>query len=172
MWFQLAFNAYGPALAALVGMNNKLYFRIIDVAQLLGKKNGYCFAKRFSSDIVLGKDVLPLIRHYPHHTLHARLVTTNIVFRILQAENVELAGKFCHALKAGFADVVGRQKFSDSYKKADKLILVDIPKENSVSVPVWIHEFIQNVQSFRELFIPSQTHPVSNEPVREGPSTF
>ncbi|GFT70688.1 hypothetical protein NPIL_433301 [Nephila pilipes] len=106
--FRLTFNSYHPALLALVGMNDVLYFRIVDIAQSLEIKNGYCFTKHFASDIVQEKDVLPPLRRYPHHTMHARLVTTLVVFCIISAEYVALADKFFRALDFGFTDVVGR----------------------------------------------------------------
>ncbi|GFY61722.1 hypothetical protein TNIN_226281 [Trichonephila inaurata madagascariensis] len=73
MWFQLALYPDAPLLGVLVGSDNFLYFRIMDLANLLGRKNGSIFAKRYPYDIVFGKDVLPLTQKYPRYTAKAHL---------------------------------------------------------------------------------------------------
>ncbi|GFU74771.1 hypothetical protein TNCV_2431611 [Trichonephila clavipes] len=76
MWFQLGLYSDAPLLGVLVGSDNVLYFRILDLAYLLDRKNGTTFARRYSNYIVLGKDVLPLTQQYkyPRLTEIARLV--------------------------------------------------------------------------------------------------
>ncbi|GFS98117.1 hypothetical protein TNCV_3849921 [Trichonephila clavipes] len=91
MWFQLALNPDNPLLGVLVGSDNLLYFRIMDIAHLLGRKNDTTFSKRYSCDIVLGKDVLPLTQKYLRYTANAHLVTRDTAYRILCRENLELA---------------------------------------------------------------------------------
>ncbi|GFW62932.1 uncharacterized protein TNCV_4452811 [Trichonephila clavipes] len=46
-------------LAAMVGKDGKLYFRLVDVGALLGRSKVYKFAKRFDNLVIQGKDVLP-----------------------------------------------------------------------------------------------------------------
>ncbi|GFW63896.1 hypothetical protein TNCV_706021 [Trichonephila clavipes] len=84
MWFQLALYPDAPLLGVLVGCDNLLYFRIMDLAHLLGRKNDTTFAKRYPYDIVLGKDVLPLTQNYPRYIANARLVTRDTEFHLLR----------------------------------------------------------------------------------------
>ncbi|GFX32329.1 hypothetical protein TNCV_4410971 [Trichonephila clavipes] len=95
MWFQLALYPDAPLLGVLVGSDNLLYFRIIDLGHLLGRKYG--FAKQFPYDIVFGKDVLPWTQTYPRYAANARLVTQDTAYRILCRENRQLAERLSNA---------------------------------------------------------------------------
>ncbi|GFX07966.1 hypothetical protein TNCV_1236471 [Trichonephila clavipes] len=148
MWFQLALYPDAPLLGVLVGSDNVLYFRIMDLAYLLGKKNGTIFSRRYSNYIVFGKDVLPLTQHYkyPRLTEIARLVTRDTAFRILCREAFELAERFSNFLDYGCAYVKGKQTFELSYKSSPRLLVVNTPHENTVKVSQWIRDFILNVE--------------------------
>ncbi|GFQ74256.1 hypothetical protein TNCT_304791 [Trichonephila clavata] len=89
MWFQLALSMDGPVLGILVGMDNLLYFRILDIASLLGKKNGTMFAKCFTNDIVLGNHVLPPTQQYPKQTARVQLVTRKMQLFTLLAVKIK-----------------------------------------------------------------------------------
>ncbi|GFX02777.1 hypothetical protein TNCV_4437591 [Trichonephila clavipes] len=91
MWFQLALYPDASLLGVLVGFDNRLYFRIMDLGYLLGRKYG--FAKRYPYDNVFGKGVLPLIQKYPRYTANARLVTQDTAYSILCRENREQLDK-------------------------------------------------------------------------------
>ncbi|GFU91748.1 hypothetical protein TNCV_3994501 [Trichonephila clavipes] len=107
MWFQLALYSDAPLLGIMIGSHNVLYFRTIDLAYLLGKKNGTMFAKRYSNCIVFGIDVLPLtqIYKYPRLTEKVRLVTRDAAYRIPCRQDPELAKKISNALDSGYANV-------------------------------------------------------------------
>ncbi|GFX65839.1 hypothetical protein TNCV_12811 [Trichonephila clavipes] len=105
MWFLLALYSDAPLLGVLVGSDNVLYFRILDLAYLLGRKKGTTFARRYSNYIVLGKDVLPLNQQYKYSGLTEveRLVTRDLAYRILCREDLELAERFSNVLDYGYA---------------------------------------------------------------------
>ncbi|GFS79009.1 hypothetical protein TNCV_4342341 [Trichonephila clavipes] len=155
MWFQLALYSDAPLLGVLVGSDNVLYFRILDLAYLLGRKNGTTFARRYSNYIVLGKDVLPLTQQfkYPRLTEIARLVTRDTAYRILCREDLELAEIFSNVLDYGCAYVQGKRTFELSYKSSPRLLVVNTPYpllENAVKVSQWIRDFILDVELQRK----------------------
>ncbi|GFX25802.1 hypothetical protein TNCV_2639461 [Trichonephila clavipes] len=123
MWFQLALYPDAPLLGILVGIDNRLYFRIMDLGYLLGRKYG--FAKRYPYDIVIGKDVLPLTQKYPRYTANARLVTQDTAYSILCRENRELAERLSNALDSGYAYVQGKRTFELTYKSSPRLLVVN-----------------------------------------------
>ncbi|GFU00015.1 hypothetical protein TNCV_1659711 [Trichonephila clavipes] len=127
MWFQLALYPDAPLLGILVGSDNLLYFRIVDLGYLLGRKNGPIFAKRFPYDNVFGKDVLPLTQTYPRYTANARLVTRETAYRILCRENLELAERLSNALDSGYAYAQGKRTFELTYKPSPRLLVVNTP---------------------------------------------
>ncbi|GFW90534.1 hypothetical protein TNCV_565721 [Trichonephila clavipes] len=99
MWFQLALYPDTPLLGVLVGSDNLLYFRIMDLGYLLGRKNEPTFAKRYPYDIIFGKHVLPLTQKYLRYTANARLVTRDTAYWILCREKLELAERFSNTLR-------------------------------------------------------------------------
>ncbi|GFR33304.1 hypothetical protein TNCT_277111 [Trichonephila clavata] len=151
MWFQLALHSHGPFLGVLVGADSLLYFRIFDLAHLLGKRNGSAFAKRFLYDLVRGRDVLPSFQIFPTQTEWAQLVPRDVAYRILYRENVPMAERVSNALDTGWAYVMGPRLFERSYKPSPKLVLVETPHEHTVNVSQWIREFITDVERQREL---------------------
>ncbi|GFS47493.1 hypothetical protein TNCV_4219501 [Trichonephila clavipes] len=152
MWFQLALYPDAPLLGIMVGSDNLLYFRTIDLGHLLGKKYG--FGKQFPYDIVFGKDVLPRTQTYPRYTANARLVTQDIAYRILCRENRELAERLSNAFDSGYAYVQGKRTFELTYKNSPRLLVVNTPHENTVKVSHWIRDFMLDVERQRatELF--------------------
>ncbi|GFX76014.1 hypothetical protein TNCV_1995681 [Trichonephila clavipes] len=152
MWFQLALYPDAPLLGILVGIDTRLYFRIMDLGYLLGRKYG--FAKRYPYDIVFGKDVLPLTQKYPRYTANARLVTQDTAYSILCRENRELAERLSNALDSGYAYVQGKRTFELTYKSSPRLLVVNTPHENTVKVSHWIRDFMLDVERQRttELF--------------------
>ncbi|GFV98900.1 hypothetical protein TNCV_200451 [Trichonephila clavipes] len=155
MWFQLALSPEAPLLNVLVGIDNLLYFRILDIANLLGKKNGTIFAKRFKCDIILGFNVLPPTQTYPKRVAGAHLVTRDTTARIIRHENLELAKKFSNALDTGCAYVQSKRIFASSYKQSPKLFVVNTPNENTVKVAQWIREFTMDLKLQRKRDIKS-----------------
>ncbi|GFQ80441.1 hypothetical protein TNCT_67001 [Trichonephila clavata] len=151
MWFQLALHSHGPFLGVLVGADSLLYFRIFDLAHLLGKRNGSAFAKRFLHDLVRGRDVLPSFQIFPTQTERAQLVPRDVAYRILYRENVPMAERFSNALDTGWAYVMGPRLFERSYKPSPKLVVVESPHEHTVNVSQWIREFITDVERQREM---------------------
>ncbi|GFV61539.1 uncharacterized protein TNCV_92431 [Trichonephila clavipes] len=93
-------NQHHP-LAAMVGKDGKIYFRLVDVGTLLG--HVYKFTKRFDTLVIQGKDVLPVHKSYPVMTQKSKLVTPDVVFNILNAELSSLATSFATSLNAGVA---------------------------------------------------------------------
>ncbi|GFQ85130.1 hypothetical protein TNCT_530761 [Trichonephila clavata] len=105
MWFQLALCSDAPVLGILIGTDNLLYFRILDIASLLGKKNGTMFATCFPNDIIFGNNVLPHTQKYPKQTARVQLVTRNAAIHIIRCKNIKLAEKLSNALDNGYAYV-------------------------------------------------------------------
>ncbi|GFU03472.1 hypothetical protein TNCV_2257061 [Trichonephila clavipes] len=164
MWFQLALYPDAPLLGVLVGSDNLLYFRIIDLGHLLGIKYG--FAKRLPYDIFVGKDVLPRTQTYPRYTANARLVTQDTAYRIQCRENRELAERLSNAFDSGYAYVQGKRTFEFTYKPSPRLLVTNTPHENTVKVSHWIRDFMLVVERQRttELFrICASEMPVYNE---------
>ncbi|GFU74706.1 hypothetical protein TNCV_2430961 [Trichonephila clavipes] len=164
MLFQLALYPDAPFLGVLVGSDNLLYFRIIDLGHLLGRKYG--FAKRFPYDIVFGKDVLPRTQTYPRYTAIARLVTQDTAYRFLCRENHELVERLTNALDSGYAYVQGKRTFELTYKPSPPFLVVNSPHKNTVKVSHWIRDFMLDVERQRatELFrLCALEMPVYNE---------
>ncbi|GFV82890.1 hypothetical protein TNCV_1179051 [Trichonephila clavipes] len=149
-WFQLALYPDAPLLGVLIGSDNLLYFRIMDLTYLLGRKNGTIFARRYSNNIVYGKDVLPLIQKYPRYTANAHLVTRDTANRILCRGNLELAERFSNVLDYGCAYVQGKCTFELSYKSSPRLLVVNTPHESTVKVSQWMRDFMLDVELQRK----------------------
>ncbi|GFT34690.1 uncharacterized protein TNCV_1536251 [Trichonephila clavipes] len=107
MWFKIILpNQHNP-LAAMVGKDGKIYFRLVDVGALLGRSNVYKFTKRFDTFVIQGKDVLQVYKPYPVMTQKSKLVTPDVMFNILNAKRTSLATSFATNLNAGVALVEG-----------------------------------------------------------------
>ncbi|GFW96937.1 uncharacterized protein TNCV_4183881 [Trichonephila clavipes] len=65
MWFKLLLPHLHYPLAAMVGKDGKLYFRLVDVGALLGRFKVNEFSKQFDPLVIQGKDVLPAHKPYP-----------------------------------------------------------------------------------------------------------
>ncbi|GFX42128.1 uncharacterized protein TNCV_2135431 [Trichonephila clavipes] len=107
MWFKILLPNQHHPLAAIVGKDGKIYFRLVDVGTLLGRSNAYNFTKRFDTFVIEDKDVLSVHKHYPVMTQKSKLVTPDDVFNILNAELASLGTSFATSLNAGVALVEG-----------------------------------------------------------------
>ncbi|GFU03507.1 uncharacterized protein TNCV_2257271 [Trichonephila clavipes] len=147
MWFKLLLPHQHYPLAAMVGKDGKLYFRLVDVGALLGRSKVYEFAKRFDHLIIQGKDVLPAHKPYSIMTQKSKLVTLDVVFNILNAELPSLATSFAISLNEGSALVENSSNlFVESYKTSPILHVQDSPVPNLILVRLWVQTFIQKVQ--------------------------
>ncbi|GFY73641.1 uncharacterized protein TNIN_440601 [Trichonephila inaurata madagascariensis] len=152
MWFKILLPHQHYPLAAMVGKDGKLYFRLVDVGALLGRSKVYEFAKRFDNLVIQGKDMLPAHKRYPVMTQRSKLVTPDVVFNILNAELSSLATSFATSLNVGFALVVNPGNlFVESYKTSPVLHVQDSPIPNSVLMRKWIQDFIQKLQDIRRI---------------------
>ncbi|GFU12288.1 uncharacterized protein TNCV_4664531 [Trichonephila clavipes] len=152
MWFKILLPHQHYPLAAMIGKDGKLYFRLVDVGALLGRSKVYEFAKQFDSLIIQGKDVLPAHKQYPIMTQKSKLVTPAVVFNILNAELSSLATSFALSLKAGSALVENPSNlYVESYKTSPVLHVQDSPVPNAILVRLWIQTFIQKVQDMRRM---------------------
>ncbi|GFX22275.1 uncharacterized protein TNCV_2951161 [Trichonephila clavipes] len=152
MWFKLLLPRQHYPLAAMVGKDGKLYFRLVDVGALLGRSKVYKFAKRFDHLAIQGKDVLPAHKPYPIMTQKSKLVTPAVVFNILNAELSSLATSFALSLNAGSALVENPSNlFVESFKTAPVLHVQDSPVPNAILVRLWVQTFIQKVQDMRRM---------------------
>ncbi|GFY02030.1 uncharacterized protein TNCV_5098911 [Trichonephila clavipes] len=152
MWFKLLLPRQHYPLAAMVGKDGKLYFRLVDVGALLGRSKVYQFAKRFDHLAIQGKDVLPDHKPYPIMTQKSKLVTPAVVFNILNAELSSLATSFALSLNAGSALVENPSNlFVESFKTAPVLHVQDSPVPNAILVRLWVQTFIQKVQDMRRM---------------------
>ncbi|GFT69799.1 uncharacterized protein TNCV_3700761 [Trichonephila clavipes] len=152
MWFKLLLPRQHYPLAAMVGKDGKLYFRLMDVGALLGRSKVYQFAKRFDHLTIQGKDVLPAHKPYPIMTQKSKLVTPTVVFNILNAELSSLATSFALSLNAGSALVENPSNlFVESFKTAPVLHVQDSPVPNAILVRLWVQTFIQKVQDMRRM---------------------
>ncbi|GFV24757.1 uncharacterized protein TNCV_882251 [Trichonephila clavipes] len=133
MWFKLLLPRQHYPLAAMVGKDGKLYFRLVDVGALLGRSKVYKFAKRFDNLAIQGKDVLPDHKSYPIMTQKSKLVTPAVVFNILNAELSSLATSFALSLNAGSALVENPSNlFVESFKTAPVLHVQDSSVPNAI----------------------------------------
>ncbi|GFW46588.1 uncharacterized protein TNCV_1936581 [Trichonephila clavipes] len=145
MWFKILFPNQHHPLAAMVGKDGKIYFRLVDVGTLLGRSNAYKFTKRFDTFVIQSKDVLPVHKPYPVMTQKSKLVTPDVVFNILNAELSSLAMSFATSLNAGVALVEGNQ-LVESYKLSPVLHVQDFPViRHSVLVRKGVQDFIEKV---------------------------
>ncbi|GFS54582.1 uncharacterized protein TNCV_2749001 [Trichonephila clavipes] len=133
MWFKILLPHQHYPLAAMVGKDGKLYFRLVDVGALLSRSKVYKFAKRFDNIVIQGKDVLPVHKQYPIMTQKSKLVTSDVAFNILNAELSSLAMSFAISLNAGSALVENHSNlFVESYKTSPVLHVQDSPVPNSI----------------------------------------
>ncbi|GFX33226.1 uncharacterized protein TNCV_2353951 [Trichonephila clavipes] len=144
MWFKILLPNQHHPLAAMVGKDGKIYFRLVDVGTLLGQSNVYKSTKRFDTLVILGKDVLPVHKSYPVMTQKSKLVTPVKVFNILNAELSSLATSFATSLNAGVALVDGNLML-ESFKLSPVLHVQDSPVPRSVLVRKWVQDFIEKV---------------------------
>ncbi|GFV71834.1 uncharacterized protein TNCV_2457691 [Trichonephila clavipes] len=152
MWFKILLPHQHYPLAAMVGKDGKLYFRLLDVGALLGRSKVYEVAKRFDNLVIQGKDVLPAHKQYPIMAQKSKLVTPDVVFNILNAELSSLATSFAISLNAGSALVENPSNlFVESYKTSPVLHVQDSPVPNSILVRLWVQTFIQKVQDRRRM---------------------
>ncbi|GFU37509.1 uncharacterized protein TNCV_4274391 [Trichonephila clavipes] len=152
MWFKILLPHQHYPLAAMIGKDGKLYFRLVDVGALLGRSKVYEFTKQFDSLIIQGKDVLPAHKQYPIMTQKSKLVTPAVVFNILNAELSSLATSFAISLNAGSALVENPSNlYVESYKTSPVLHVQDSPVPNAILVRLWIQTFIQKVQDMRRM---------------------
>ncbi|GFV47659.1 uncharacterized protein TNCV_1708551 [Trichonephila clavipes] len=126
MWFKILLSNQHHPLAAMVGKDGKIYFRLVDVGTLLGRSNAYRFTKRFDTFLIQGKNVLPVHKPNPVRTQKSKLVTLGAVFNILNAELSSLATSFATSLNAGMALVDGNL-LVESYKLSPILHVQDCP---------------------------------------------
>ena len=142
MWFRLILADLCAPLAALVGSDGYLYWRVLDLAQLLGRRNVYQFAKTVVDGSVRGRDVLvfpPLAA--TETTLRSQLVDTHRAYRLLLKKNPPLARAFEHALLAGRARVTMPAVAGLSHKVAPTLTVVVDDDDGVVDIPSWINEY-------------------------------
>ncbi|GFX37089.1 uncharacterized protein TNCV_1712821 [Trichonephila clavipes] len=133
MWFKILLPHQHYPLAAMIGKDGKLYFRLVDVGALLGRSKVYEFTKQFDSLVIQGKDVLPAHKQYPIMTQKSKLVTPAVVFNILNAELSSLATSFAISLNAGSALVENPSNlYVESYKTSPVLHVQDSPVPNSI----------------------------------------
>ncbi|GFX92069.1 uncharacterized protein TNCV_471781 [Trichonephila clavipes] len=152
LWFKLLLPHQHNPLAAMVGKDGKLYFRLVDVGALLGRSKVYEFAKRFDHLVIQGKDVLPAYKQYPIMTQKSKLVTPDVVFNIWSAELSSLATSFAISLNAGSALVENPSNlFVESFKTSPVLNVQDSPVPNSIMVRLWVQTFTQKVQDMRRM---------------------
>ncbi|GFU88362.1 uncharacterized protein TNCV_847551 [Trichonephila clavipes] len=126
MWFEILLPHQHYPLAAMVGKDDKLYFRLVDVGALLGHSKVYGFAKSFDNLVIQGKDVLAVHKLYPVMTQKSKLVTPDVFFNILNNDLSSLVTSFATSLNVGFALVenpvnlfVGRYKASPVLRVQD-----------------------------------------------------
>ncbi|GFS47292.1 uncharacterized protein TNIN_2161 [Trichonephila inaurata madagascariensis] len=85
-------------------------------------------------------------------TQKLKLVTPDMVFKILNAELTSLATSFATSLNAGLALVEDPGKlFVESYKLSPVLHVKDSPVPRSVLVRKWVQDFIEKVQDMRRM---------------------
>ncbi|GFS91276.1 uncharacterized protein TNCV_1306911 [Trichonephila clavipes] len=132
--------------------NSSRNFRLVDVGVLLGRSKVYEFAKRFEHLVIQGRDVLPAHKQYPIMTQKSKLVTSDVVFNILNSELSSLATSFAISLNAGSALVENPSNlFEENFKTSPVLHVQDSPVPNSILVRLWIQTFIQKVQDMRRM---------------------
>ncbi|GFS61293.1 uncharacterized protein TNIN_191681 [Trichonephila inaurata madagascariensis] len=130
MWFKILLpHQHYPLLAAMVGKDGKLYFRLVDVGALLGRSKVYEFSKRFDNLVIQGKDVLPAHKRYPVMTQRSKLVTPDVVFNIFECQTVVVGYEFCHQSQCGLCSGGrwSRQPVCESYKTSPSCMFKILP---------------------------------------------
>ncbi|GFS65227.1 uncharacterized protein TNIN_264851 [Trichonephila inaurata madagascariensis] len=152
MWFKILLPNQHYTIAAMVGKDGKIYFRLVDVGALLGRFRVYKFTKRFNIFLIKGKNVFLVHKPYPVMTQKLMLVTPDMVFNILNAELTSLATSFATSLNAGLALVENPGNLLvESYKLSPILHVQDSPVPRSVLMRKWVEEFIEKVQDMRRM---------------------
>ena len=138
MWLRLLLTELCAPLAALVGSDGYLYWRVLDLAQLLGRRNVYNFAKTVVGS-VRGRDVLVFPDVAASEiTLRSQLVDTRQAYELLLRKNPPLARAFEHALLGGRARLTMPTKPGLSHKVAPLLTVMD---DGDVDIQSWIQEY-------------------------------
>lgn len=138
MWLRLSLGVVGTSpLAALVASDGQLYWRVLDIARVLGKRNAYQFATRVVGTL-RGKDVLTVAAE--PRTLRCRLLTTQQAYRLLLRKDQLLAHAFDRALESGCrARVTPPAQVGRLSHQCSPLLSVD--EQGDVSVDAWIREY-------------------------------
>lgn len=127
-----------------------LYWRLVDVAYMVGKRNPYMYCKTYGQNL-RGSDVLPAGPYYTHGTLKCHVVTFDRVYELLNKDDPAKADAFRRALTEGVGRVtyaIGYdQKFCYTYKKAP---LLELNPEGDQDLVAWIQEFVGRVQESRK----------------------
>ena len=143
MWFKLALGKWCHPLSVLVGRDGHLYWRILDIALVLGKSNTYDFSKRVK-DSLRGCQVVPT---GPDATLRCLVLPTSQTLELLAKRNSELANALDQALLNGKAvatyPATTTTTCSASYRIAP-LLTVDEERGN-VLISEWIRTYAANV---------------------------
>lgn len=138
MWFRLVLPNTVP-LSAVVASEGILYWRLNDIALVLGKKAPNSYAARIRPTI-RGSDVM---RDGKYTTNHTRLCTTEHAHDLLQRENVFKARMFAETILRGQGAVTfpSHIRFADNYKQSPVLTVTE---NGPIDLPDWMCHFIQD----------------------------
>lgn len=151
MWFRLALSQFATPLAALVGSDGNIYWRILDIAKLLGIQNTYQFAKRYG-DGKRGDDVVTTCQQQlsSRASLRCLVLDTQRAAELLMHKNYALGQDFCHALQNGKGMVIAEIRPSCKSPKYAPLFMVnENEQQTDVSVAEWIETYVNQVQCER-----------------------
>ncbi|KAF8782549.1 hypothetical protein HNY73_012818 [Argiope bruennichi] len=171
MFFRLQLNEFLPPLSILIGEGGNLYVKLVDVGVLLRKSNPYSYRNLMKHFAVQGKDILSTVGFkISPKTLTAHYVPIVLAYKFILAEFPDTARLFQKQFREGIAHKLRMRKFVSHGKKAPLLLCVEKSDDKCVSVPLWIDQFVKDLERYREEVRKNPTTCTSREFVKRAAS--
>ena len=161
MWFRVQLEGTSPLAALVGGDGTTVYWRVCDLARLLQITNSYAFVRSTlrGERVFHGRNIAsPPLSPKTERTL---VVTTDVLLRTLQRQNVALAQQLSVALERGRAVVhqkyLSRFLFNPLYSP-----LLAVYPEGDTSVAEWIESFCTEWAAQVESTRRDNTGPATN----------
>ncbi|KAF8789382.1 PiggyBac transposable element-derived protein like [Argiope bruennichi] len=143
--------------------------KIVFLAERLNVETEVCRQMRMHK--VQGKDILSTVGFkIPPKTLTSHYVPIVLVYKFILSEFPDTTRLFQKQFQEGIAHKHRMRKFLSHEKKAPLLLCVEKSDDKCVSVPLWIDQFIKDLERFRQEVRKNPTTCTSGEFVKRAAS--
>ncbi|KAF8789573.1 hypothetical protein HNY73_007503 [Argiope bruennichi] len=134
-----------------IGEGGNMYVKLVDIGVLLHKFNPYAYRNLMKHFAAEGKNILSTVGFkIPPKTQTPHYVPIVLAYKFIMSEFPDTAKLFRKQLQEGIAHKHRMRKFVSHEKKASLLLCVEKCDDKCVSVPLWIDQFIKNLQCYRQ----------------------